>query len=178
MATVLEFKRPEPPAPAKPAKAGRKVWHHPTKEYVRAEAECAIASDGAPNVYTSYLKLYGRYPSPQQARAMGLKLGRRVRADDGKHYPPKTTAEKEHDREVRARRKEAYRILEAVLNAQQVVHSLNSIDASVDEVIGYCDEHPMFGDGAAIEQGLEAGLDWLQHFAVAWRARHPIKQDI
>lgn len=177
MATVLEFKRPEPPEPTKKAAKSKRVWCHPTKEYVRAEAEFEIANDGGPNVYTSYLKLYGRYPSPEQARAMGLKLGRRVRADDGKHYPPKTKAERQHDREVRAHRKESSRLIDGVLRAQSAVHMAATVGASPAEIVAYCNRHPVFGDGAVLERDLDAALDWLQRFAAEWRARNPVKQD-
>lgn len=178
---VLKFERPAPSAPGKPVPTSskRKPWRHPTKEDVRAEAAYDEAIAGAPNVYTDYLKLYGRYPSPQQARAMGLKLGRRVRAEDGKFYPPKTAAEKQHDKEIRAERKEAYRVMNGVFAVQLALQQLVSVDATAEEIIAYCDgDGVMFNDDALIERDVDKALDLLQRFAVAWRARHPIKQDV
>lgn len=175
---VLEFKRPAAPEPKTPAKVGKKVWHHPTKEYVRAEAAYEEEPyNGGPNVYTAYLKLYGRYPSPQQASAMGLNSAAECAPTTEKHYPPKSKAEKQHDKEARARRKEFARINDGVTSARYALHYLVWNGATFDEIIGYCVEDT-FRDGAAIERDLDAGLEWLQRFAAAWRARHPVKQDV
>ncbi|WBU27613.1 hypothetical protein OOZ54_13095 [Rhodopseudomonas palustris] len=176
MSVVLEFK---PPARPKPARRGKKIWRHPTKEYVRAEAEYEIAKDGAPNVYTSYLMLHGVYPSPQQATAMGLRLGRRVRADDGQHYPPKSKAEKLHDKKVRERQKEAARIYDGVLRVQSAIQYVASIQAAPEEIAAYLSqERPALGDSDAIERNLDVAIDRLQRFAAVWRAKHPIKLDV
>lgn len=177
MATVLEFKRPEPPAPKKKAAKSKRVWHHPTKEYVRAEAEYEIANDGGPNVYTSYLKLYGRYPSPEQARAMGLKLGRHVKADDGKHYPPKSKAEKQHDKEVRARRKASCDRYE---QQGRVEHTVFYLAANADAVDPTAVVNGWSSVAASpnFDRDLDKALDWMTRFAAAWRSRHPVKQDV
>lgn len=52
------------------------------------EAEGIEAHYGA-NVYVDYLRRHHRRPPPSEAAAMGKHLGGRVRADDGKMYPPR-----------------------------------------------------------------------------------------
>lgn len=175
MATVLEFRRPAAPAPTVTKTSAetftkKRVWHHPTKEYVRAEAASDEAQEGAPNVYTDYLKLYGRYPSPQQAAAMGLRLGRRLRADDGKFYPPKTAAEKKHDRERRARQREFARVHDAALNVLYAVNWLATLQASDAEILAYLADDQAFGDAAAIARDLPVALQRLKDLAMALAA--------
>ncbi len=180
MSVVLEFKQSKPKAAVAPAPktSGKRTWRHPTKEYVRAEAEYDMALDGSPNVYTSYLKLHGVYPGPKVATAMGLRLGKRVRADDGLFYPPKTKAEKKHDAERRSRRKEEARVAGGAISLHYALQSLARNGATDDEIIAWVTAGKSLGEAPVIERDLEAAMTRLQRFAAAWRARHPVKQDL
>ena len=168
MGNVLEFKPRATLAPTVKPSSSKKPWRHPTKEQVRAEASFDEAREGATNVYTDYLKLYGRYPSPQQASAMGLRLGRRLRADDGKFYPPKSAAEKQHDKERRARRREFARVHQAALNALYAVNWLATLQATDAEILAYFADDNALGDAAAIARDLPAALDRLKDLAAAY----------
>jgi hypothetical protein len=180
MSVVLEFKRPSKPATKSPIAAGATIktakgrkWLPPTKEYVRAEAEYDAERNGETQ-YTNYLKLYGRYPSPQQTTAMAVLLGTRLKADDGKLYPMPTAAERRARRIAQQERRESLRFFEQEANVDASVRYLARNDIDPATIAERFDD-PFMNPG--MDRDLEKALDWLQRFAIAGRKRHPIKQD-
>lgn len=74
------------------------------------EAEGIEATYG-PNAYVDYLRAHHRRPSPAEAATIGALWGGRVRADDGKLYPPLTKkfkAERKARQEEFARNRDFY----------------------------------------------------------------------
>ena len=47
------------------------------------------------NHYTRFIRNHGHLPDPEQASTLGMLMGQRVKADDGKLYPKRSKAERQ-----------------------------------------------------------------------------------
>lgn len=66
---------------------------------LRAVRDLMVAAEGieaayGPNAYVDYLRKHHRYPSPEEAAAIGKLLGGRVRASDGSMQPARVKRRK------------------------------------------------------------------------------------
>lgn len=64
----------------------------PTVQDLQSFRDLKIEAEGlealyGPNLYSKYLKQFGRRPGPQAAAAMGRLMGGKVKADDGTMQP-------------------------------------------------------------------------------------------
>lgn len=71
---------------------------------LRLEADTLEAIYG-PNAYSFYLRKFGGRPSPGRARTIGLLMGGRVKASDGRMYPPISEAQRDLRRKIREERR-------------------------------------------------------------------------
>lgn len=112
-----------------------------------------------PNTYTRFALTHGHLPSPDQARVIGLTIGRRVRADDGKMYPPKTKSERKAASESRLKRKRFEERFARSARLYAAVRDLAEMDLSPEEIeIFYLHDRK-------IETKLHSALEWLTRFA-------------
>lgn len=111
------------------------------------------------NAYTAYIRKHGKRPAPAEARAIGLLVGKRVKADDGRFYPKKTKAEREFEREQKKRSDEAGERLDRSLRLRHAIVELAEMPISPENIdIFYLDERE-------IATKLHAALSWLNRFA-------------
>jgi hypothetical protein len=124
--------------------------------------------DHGPNAYTTYVRKHGKRPPPAEARAIGLVVGKRVKADDGRFYPKTTKAEREFERDQVRRSDEAGERLERSLRVRHAIATLAEVSVSPEKIdIFYLDERE-------IATKLHAAVDWLNRFAML---RQPNGQD-
>lgn len=71
---------------------------------IRREADTIAAFYGE-SPYTRFLREHGRRPDPAEAAGMGLIMGARLKATDGKMYPPLTDIQRALRQEQRQRRR-------------------------------------------------------------------------
>ncbi len=75
----------------------------------------------------------------------------------------------------------AQAVLDATVNIRYALQLLSGLKASDEEIIAFCDDDDYLmplSDSTAIERDFAPSLNRLKAFAVAWRARHQIKQDV
>src|SRR5947209_3975902 len=85
------------------------------------EEAAALAVQFGPNAYSDYLSKHGALPDPATASTIGKLIGGRVKASDGKLHPPLTAADKTYRRDVRRRRREWHRKLDALAPASSAL---------------------------------------------------------
>lgn len=93
------------PRPPKPPKTFRRPE---TAYYIKVDAEALVAEIGQ-NPYSTYLLKFLKRPDPETAKAIGTLMAARVKANDGRLYPPLTPAQKEYRRQVKERQAESTR---------------------------------------------------------------------
>lgn len=133
------------------------------KTLLRLEVEGLEALSG-PNLYTHFIKKRGALPDPQQAEALGLLLGKHVKADNGKFYPQKTGPEKKFDKTRRDRRRDFERQFIASLKLHEAIRLLSEIQ------IEPTDFQPNPKHTELVAQKLNIAVDWLNRFACEIRS--------
>jgi len=138
-----------------------------TRALLASEASLLEAQHGK-NPYSDYLLRYHTRPSPEEAAAMGRRLGGRVEAADGTLQPALTGADKLAIRGIRARRKAASRKFDQIMRLRSAVALLaKNQDHPADLIAG----GSILFDCSEIANQLELALSWLSLFAEEWHRR-------
>jgi hypothetical protein len=122
----------------KPRRPSRAPKHHPrppeSSSAVIADAYWIEAQFGR-NIYSDFLRRHGRRPDPPEAKTIGQLIGCRVKASDGRFYPPLTKAQREENARRRAERKAATWRFEEAFRAGHAIHYLSGLTLSPELIV-------------------------------------------
>lgn len=148
-------------APVEPDEAAGRAME---AEMLVVEARIVERRHGK-NALSDYLRKHRRRPPPETAAGIGRLYGWRVKADDGKWYPPFTKRQKQLRREARERRKLERRFWGQVGALKTALACLAEMKDSPADVLEWV--HSRL-DAPLIRDNLPAAIEWLQRFAQEW----------
>ena len=156
------FLRPKKPAHQKKSPAKRR-FESPSS--ILADAAWIESRQGA-NAYTEYLRRHGRRPDPATARTIGALIEARVKADDGRLYPPLTAAEKATNREKREQRKSENHLVNTAYHIGYAIQLLAENDTDPEAIMG-----ALAGRAFPDKINLDKATENFGRFVAAWRRR-------
>lgn len=108
----------------------------------RLESPYAIIADAGwieaqfgKNVYSDFLRKHRRRPDPPEAKTIGQLIGCRVKASDGRLYPPLTKAQREENRRRRAESKASTLRFEQAFRASHSITYLAGLDLATEVIV-------------------------------------------
>ena len=138
-----------------------------------AEAAAIEAWYGG-NAYSDFLKKHGCRPNPEQATAIGILIGARVKAADDRMYPIQTVAERKTQRIARL---QAASEAECALEIHRLQKAISGLAANTRDPAELIDRLCPDIDEPGIREQLQDAIRWLTRFAEEWQRREKGRTD-